>query len=129
MRRRQIYPHGFLEELGRTLNLLWPMEDRPMEKYVRSLEKHENIDVEANMWHDDKFNLESYPIFGERLAKIQERLEAVQTRKGVSLGFHIAIWGIVLTALFGLISAITGIMQVWASFQSLKEPSPATPQT
>ena len=95
------------------------MEDPPVEKLVRKLESSENVDIEASMGHDEKFNLQSYPIFGERLVKIQERLEAVQNRRGVSFGFKIAIWGIVLTALFGLVSAITGILQVWAAVRSL----------
>ncbi len=98
------------------------MEDPPVEKYVRNLERAENVDIEASMGHDEKFNLQSYPIFGERLAKIQERLEAVQSRRGASRGFKVAIWGIIFTALFGFISAVTGIMQVWASFKQLHQP-------
>ena len=121
---RDIYPPGFLKELRGTLNLLWPVEDISTAKRVSHIEDKEGVDIEANLGHDEKYNLKTYPVFGERLAKIQERLETVQSRRGVTLGFKIALWGIVLTASFGLISAITGIMQVWASLQAFKSPAP-----
>ena len=66
----------------------------------------------------ERFDLRMYPFFGERLAKLQERLESEEQRRANSTGFQIALWGIVLSALFGLVSAITGIMQVWASLQA-----------
>lgn len=53
------------------------------------------------------------------MAKLQERLEFEEQRRFDSTGIQIAIWGIVLSAIFGLVSAITGIMQVWASFKAL----------
>ena len=71
------------------------------------------------MGHKGKFDLQLYPFFGERLAKIQERLESTENRRTNSRGIQIAIWGIVLAATFGLVSAITGVLQVYASFQSL----------
>jgi hypothetical protein len=120
---RNIYPAGFLKELRRTLNLLWPIEDKGTMQYVRKIELKESVDIEASMGHEKEYDLRTYPVFGERLSKIQERLEAVQNRRGTSLGIKVAIWGIVFTAAFGMISAITGIMQVWASFQALNGPS------
>lgn len=72
------------------------------------------------MGHEEKFDLRLYPFFGERLAKIQERLESAEHRRTNSRGLQIAIWGIVLTASFGLVSAITGVMQVYASFKTLR---------
>lgn len=114
-----MYPPGLLSELRRTLNLLWPIEDTVTANYVYRLEEREEVDIESGMGFDEKFDLRLYPFFGERLAKIQERLESEEQRRTNSFGFRIAIWGIVLTALFGLVSAITGIMQVWASFTAL----------
>ncbi|KAL8716474.1 MAG: hypothetical protein Q9225_006201, partial [Loekoesia sp. 1 TL-2023] len=107
----KIYPPGLLPEIRRTLNLLWPIEDVVTAKHVYNLEKQEEVDIEARMGHEKKFDLRLYPYFGERLAKIQDRLESVEHRRTNSRGIRIAIWGIVLTAAFGLISAITGIMQ------------------
>jgi hypothetical protein len=106
-----------LKEVRKTLNLLWPCEDPAIAKRVKDKEEKWQIDIQADMGHDDKFDLRTYPRFGMRLAKIQERLEAVQHRRGEVLGFKVAILGIVLSAIFGLISAITGIMQVWTSFK------------
>jgi len=117
MQYRNIYPPGLLKELRKTLNLLWPIEDVQTARHVFNLEKKEEVDVEGGMGYLDKFDLQTYPIFGERLAKIQERLESEENRRANSFGFRIAIWGIVLTAIFGLISAITGILQVWTSLR------------
>jgi hypothetical protein len=97
------------------------MEDAATAKQVYLLEEKEDVDIEGGMGYDEKFDLRSYPVFGERLMKIQERLEAVEHRSWESLGFRIAVWGIVLSAVFGLISAITGIMQVWASLKALSQ--------
>jgi hypothetical protein len=126
---RDIYPDGFLKEVQRTLNLLWPTEDPALAKRVRTKERKENVDIEAKMSLDEKLNLSTYPIFGERLFKIQMRLEAVQTRRGASRGFQIAIYGILLTAFFGLVSAITGIMQVRATCRAYPIASPTSSAT
>jgi hypothetical protein len=101
----------------KTLSLLWPMEHDRTAKRVTKLEKTNFIDIEANMGHDDKYDLRKYTIFGERLARIQERLEAEELRRGNSRGINTAIWGIVLTAFFGLVSAATGTVSMWASLK------------
>jgi hypothetical protein len=93
------------------------MEHDPTAKRVSRLEEEKCIDIEANMGHDGKFDLRKYQVFGERLAKIQERLEAEEYRRGTSRGFKTAIWGIVLTAIFGLVSAATGTVAMWASLK------------
>lgn len=74
------------------------------------------MDIEAGMDNIEKFDLRLYAFFGERLAKLQESLEFEEQRRVNSRSIQIAIWGIVLTAIFGLISAITGVIQVLASF-------------
>ncbi len=93
------------------------MERNEIARHVNRLEEKQYIDIEANMGHDQKYDLRAYPVFGERLAKIQERLETEEHRRGSSRGFKIAIWGIVLTAMFGLISAATGTIAMWASLK------------
>lgn len=119
----KIYPAGFLAEVRKTLNLLWPVEDGATANRVYDLEKRERVDIEVSMAHHEKYDLRSYPVFGERLAKIQERLEAMEHRNSETRALTVAVWGIVFGAFFGLISAITGIMQVWASFKALQAPS------
>ncbi|MCJ1327365.1 hypothetical protein MMC10_004034 [Thelotrema lepadinum] len=114
-----IYPTGLLQELRKTFNLLWPIEDPWVAKRVAYLESKHDVDLETGIGHHEKFDLRTYPMFGERLAKIQDRLEAEELRRSNSRGIKTAIWGIVLTAIFGLMSAITGVMQVWASFQTV----------
>jgi hypothetical protein len=93
------------------------MEHDRTAKRVTKLERNNFIDIEANMGHNDKYDLRKYMIFGERLARIQERLEAEESRRGNSRGINAAIWGIVLTALFGLVSAATGMVSMWASLK------------
>lgn len=115
----KVYPPGLLSEIRRTLNLLWPIEDVATARRVYHLEKQKEVDIEAGMGNHEKFDLRLYPFFGERLAKIQERLELAETRRFNSRGIQVAIWSIVLAACFGLVSAVTGIMQVYASFRSM----------
>jgi hypothetical protein len=114
---RHLYPPGLLFEVRKTLNLLWPMEHDRTAKRVIKLEKNNFIDIEANMGHDDKYDLRKNKVFAKRLARIQERLEAEESRRGNSRGINAAIWGIVLTAFFGLVSAATGTVSMWASLK------------
>lgn len=78
------------------------------------------------MGHDEKVDLRIHPVLRERLANIQERLESEEHRRTNSYGFKIAMWGIMLTATFGLVSAITGIVQVYASFKAKRSSASKT---
>lgn len=113
----KFYPPGLLNEYLRSMNLLWPMEDYKTARRVVRIEAREFVDIEASMGYEDKYDLRTYQIFGERLAKIQERFEIEEQRKGNTLSITIAIWGIALTALFGLVSAVTGLVSTWASLR------------
>lgn len=115
-----MYPPGLLDEYLKSMNLLWPMEDDTIAKQVKRLEKENLIDIEAGMNHVNKFNLGTYQIFGERLSKIQERLEIEERRRGGLTVITVALWGIALTALFGLVSAATGIVSMWASLKQVQ---------
>jgi len=66
----------------------------PLAKRVSELELRQEVNNQAGMGHDDKFDLGTYPVFGERLAKIQKRLKTVPHQRGGALGFKVAIWGI-----------------------------------
>lgn len=114
-----MYPAGLLDEYSKSMNLLWPMEDYKTARRVVRLEEKECIDIEANMGYDEKYDLRTYRVFGERLAKIQERLEMEEQRRGNTVAFTIAIWGIALTAFFGLVSAVTGLVSMWASLKQV----------
>ena len=102
----------------RTLNLLWPTEYPEISKEVREIEKKEEVDIGVRPIYREKFDLRLYP-FAERLSRIQERLELVEHRRTNERGYQVAIWGILLTATFGLVSAITGIIQAYASFRNM----------
>lgn len=116
----KLYPPGLLREVLKTLNLLWPMEDPITFRHVSNLEAQKFVDIEANMGYHDKFDLTTYTYFGGRLAKIQERLEVEEQRRGTSTGFKIAMWGIILTASFGLISVIFGAVQMWTGLKQIQ---------
>lgn len=119
---RSLYPDGMLEEFQKTMNLLWPFEDAQTQKRAKRLQEKKCVDLEAgpgDLRNEEKYNLRKYPIFGVRLAKIQDRLEVEEQQKTNTTAFMIAVWGIVLTALFGLISAVTGIVSMWAGLKQV----------
>jgi len=95
------------------------MEHNETAKHVSRLEEEKYIDIKANMRHDNKYNLRAYPVFGKRLAKIQKKREAEEHGRGTSRGFKTAIRGIVLTAIFGLVSAATATVAMWASLKQV----------
>jgi hypothetical protein len=101
------------------MNLLWPLEESKVERRVKHLQKKHNVDLEASMGQVNKFDLRTYPFFAGRLAKIQERLEVEEQRKTNTTAFKIALWGILLTAFFGLVSAVTGLVQMWAGLRQV----------
>jgi len=131
---RLIYPDGLLEETLRSLNLLFPIDNNQTYKRVRKMSRKGAVDIEAldlenAMKRHEKYQLSSYPIYGNRLAEIQARYDMSKPRRLKQWWFDrrqrrewAALWiaGVifVLTVFFGVISSVTGIMQAYAAFKS-----------
>ena len=127
-----MYPDKFLEEVSRTLDLLFPTSKVKDAKRVRKISKKRQVDIEAvciekQMMEADKYQYDSYYFFAERLAAIQAQYDIARPR-GLQEWWYdrrnlrewaalwIAVVAFVLALVFGVISSITGIMQVYASF-------------
>jgi hypothetical protein len=106
------------------MRLFFPVEGHKTRQRTRRIEKQDGVDLEARMV-DDRVERElgCYPYYGHRLKIIQAKYDESKPRdlkqfwfdrrKRVEwLGLLIAIVSFVVTAVFTIISAVTGIVQV-----------------
>jgi hypothetical protein len=120
----------FLSEMRMTMHLLFPPNDLESSKRIKRLAKRRLVDLEAHAAKTAPLDLASYPVWRHRLAEVQRRYDAVKPgtfkqwyhdrrNKPERVTFWTAIVVIVLTLIFGLISSITGILQVVAAWQMI----------
>ena len=75
-----LYPDGFLEEVKRTFGLFFPTEAVKDAKRTSKIEKRYHVDLEAQIDLQDRFQLQGYCFFGERLALIQAQYNAARPK-------------------------------------------------
>jgi hypothetical protein len=129
------YPSGFLQETERTLALLFDPLGNDTSKRTRRIEKKHHVDLEAaihSLIHSDaRLDLRNYPFWQERLRGICRVYEDAQPKTLRQWWFDrrnrfnwATLWAafivFCLTLVFGVISSVTGIMQVYASFRVLQ---------
>jgi hypothetical protein len=125
-----VYPEGFVAEVQRTLQLLFPTVVPGQTTSTRRYVRRYNGDLEARIMGSNKeiFDLNTYPFFGERLENIQKRYNNSRYRRKRQWWFDrrsriewatlvVAIVVFILTVIFGLISSVTGILQVYAAYK------------
>ena len=128
-----LYPKGLLEEVDRTLELLFPTGKLKSAERVRRISRKQKVDIEAfRMWADMeelmKYQCSSYQFFGERLAELQSRYDSTRPKSLCQWWYDrrnlrewaalwIAVVAFALTVVFGVIGAVTGILQVYAAFR------------
>jgi hypothetical protein len=125
------FPPGFLWETDLTLRLLFQPNNLKNERRNRKIASRGPSDLEAGIdTSSPPLDLAQYPIWGSRLAEVQQiydvaRPGALQQwwydrrNKPEWATFWIAIIIFLLTVIFGLISSITSIMQVYAAFRAV----------
>lgn len=134
--RSLLYPRGFLQETERTLALLFdPLGDNTS-KRTRRIERRNHVDLEARIHSlinsEALLDIRTYPYWQERLRRICMVYEDAQPKNIRQWWFDrrnrfnwATFWAafvvFCLTLVFGIISSITGIMQVYASFKGLRE--------
>lgn len=127
---KDMYPHDFLEETEDTLRLLFPLDERRTAKRTKRICETFSVDVEAAIEKHASYELSSYPIWRNRLAEVQQRYDAARPsnlrqwwydrrNKPEWATFWVAVTVFILTVVFGVISSVTGIMQVYAAFRSV----------
>jgi hypothetical protein len=125
------YPPGFLEETERTLALLFDPADKGTLKRTRRIQRRDAADLEAAMKSvvdlDERLDLRNYPFWQERLLAIQQVYDEAQPktikqwffddRNRINWAtFWTAITVFILTVVFGVISSVTGAMQVYIAY-------------
>lgn len=104
------------------------MDARAARRNVRYMEKHPDVDLELAMGRCAIFDLQCYPYWHARLKKIQDtydkKLPSGMTqwwfdrRDRVQWAtFWVAFIVFILTVIFGVISSVTGILQVYAAYR------------
>lgn len=127
------YPPGFLQETERTLALLFDPVGNETSKRTRRIERKNHVDLEAAIHSlitsDARLDLRTYPYWQERLREICRVYEEAQPKSLRQWWFDrrnrfnwATLWAAIvvfcLTLVFGMISSVTGIMQVYASFRA-----------
>ncbi|KAF8243549.1 hypothetical protein K440DRAFT_664079 [Wilcoxina mikolae CBS 423.85] len=130
-----IFDMDFLHETRQTLDLLFPRHSGRCTEYLRKLQERKQLDLEfgripigtPSKRIEQPFTLSDFQFYGKRLAIL---IDAFDSAKPTSLSqlwydrrnkqtwytMWIAVTVFFLTLLFGLISSVTGIMQVWAAY-------------
>lgn len=123
------FPPDFLDETLRTLYLLYrPLEVRKARRNRKYMESRLDADLELAMGQRAVFELRNFPYWHERLWEIQKMYDS-KTPSGLAqwwfdrrdrvqwATFWTAFLVFVLTVIFGVISSVTGVMQVYAAFR------------
>ena len=124
----EFYPPGFLLETVNTLRLLFPPESLKASYRIAKLNQREDVDLEVQIGKHISLDIESYPFWGGRLAAIQRRYDASKP-KHIAQWYYdrrnpetwamlwVAIIVFMFTLIFGIISSVTGILQVYAAWK------------
>jgi hypothetical protein len=131
------YPPGFLIETERTLALLFDPSGNDTSKRTNRIARKNHVDLEAaiNSLADSnaRLDLRTYSYWQERLREIRKVYAEAQPKSLQQWWFdrrNRFNWATVvvfcITLIFGLISSVTGILQVYASFKALSPKPPPT---
>jgi hypothetical protein len=123
-----LFPAGFLWETDATLRLLFQPNNHKNSRRSRKLARHGPADLETAIEKSAPLELDQYPVWGHRLMEVQRRYNAVKPgalrqwwydrrNKPEWATFWVAVVVFLLTLFFGLISSVTGVMQVYAAFR------------
>jgi hypothetical protein len=129
--RRIVYDEGYIFEIQNSLQLLFPTTGKKKNtKRTKRYARKFKSDLEATIvgLPLDNHSLSSYPFLGVRLAEIQKRYDEstphllrqwwYDRRKRVEWAtLMVAVIVFILTVVFGIISSVTGILQVHAAYK------------
>jgi hypothetical protein len=133
LKNRNLYPEDLLRETEETLALLFPTAGHGGKgsKRTRKLRDKDDVDIEAQPDLTVYRNLNHYTVWRERLRIVQYYYDKSKPgrpkqwwfdrrNKMEWATFWVAVVVFLLTLLFGIISSVTGILQVVASFRALQ---------
>jgi hypothetical protein len=127
----------FLHETRQTLDLLFPRHSGQCTRYLRKLQENKQLDLEfgripigtPSKRIEPPFTLSDFQYYGKRLAVLIDAFDSAKPtslsqlwydRRNKQTWYTMWIAAIVffLTLLFGVISSVTGIMQVWIAYKN-----------
>lgn len=103
------------------------MDPRSARDNARYMEKHRNADLELAMGRVARLDLSNYP-FWHRQLEVLQRTYGKKTPSGLTqwwfdrrdrvqwATFWVAFVVFILTVVFGVISSVTGVLQVYAAY-------------
>lgn len=121
--QRQVYPPGFLKEAAETIALLFPISDLRGRRWMRRLQRRDNVDIESGLLPQAPRDIQHYQYWGNRLLILKEAYDQKEPenvtqwifdrrKPNQRYTFWIAICALLLALVFGLIQSIAGILQV-----------------
>lgn len=127
---RDLYPDGLLEETEETIDLLFPTKTIKDSKRTRRLRDKDDVGIEATRDLPPAMTIAHYKHWGDRLAIVQQAYDTARPRRGRQWWYDrrngveratllVAVIVFIMTLVFGIISSVTGILQVYASFKGL----------
>lgn len=119
-----------MEETERTLSLLFPPANFETSRRIQRISEKEGVDIEAAIQDHASFDLNNYPFWQERLGHVQRVYDKTKPKRIKQWYFDrrdrvewstfwIAVIVFLLTLFFGIISAVTSILQVYATFKAI----------
>ena len=119
-----------MAETERTIDLMFPTVAIKNQKRNRRISEKNFVDIELAEPIQRSRDLTLYPTWGERLSRIQEAFDEARPRsvrqwwfdrrnRNEWATFWIAVIVFWLTVVFGVISSVTGIMQVVVAYRAL----------
>ncbi|KAF8242058.1 hypothetical protein K440DRAFT_566606, partial [Wilcoxina mikolae CBS 423.85] len=136
MLQRNCFNDDFLFETRRTYHLLFPPWRNDCTDFLRKLQRCNKLDQAIGNIQMDQhiplilteppyvYALSDFPVYGRRLAILRDILDSAKPTSFSQLWYDrrnkqtwytmwIAMVVFLLTLIFGIISSVTGIMQVW----------------
>ena len=135
-----ILPEGLAEETIRTISLLMPPVLGEPNPWFRQQQQKHKIDAEAG--NCDRLNssqrqIQNFAYWRDRLVLLKRTFDDAEPRNLSQLWwddrkktqwftFWVAVLVFILTLFFGIVQSVAGIVQAWASVQSLRAQSAPT---
>ncbi|KAH7086730.1 hypothetical protein FB567DRAFT_526117 [Paraphoma chrysanthemicola] len=132
LKRQQndLFPGGFIEEMRRTLTLLFPQHDRVLQTWLQTQKKQYTIDgqlAENGQLRLDERQLNNFRFWHDRLVILKQAYDESRPatlsqwwhdrRNSVQwYTFWVAIIVLFLTIFFGMVQSIEGALQVYKAY-------------
>lgn len=123
----EIIPNEIIDEYLKTMNLLFPSTDERTQKFLRERLKKQSFMNESPVDHPGKLYLSDFNVWRDQMANLYAEFSSplpsmtqlFNDRRNVLqwYTFWFAVFIVVLTVIFGVISAVTNFMSMRYTYQ------------